>query len=194
MSSRKYWVNQKPASDLLKEWCWSAYCFFKYSNKNWAIKVQFSCVTWSKFDIFSCDNNFLERAHLTKIKTGIYWRSGVGARIALASGKLRRSYSLTILYGIVSYLYGMVWCSLIFNHSKTSPAHGKRQRACLLYISSRSLTLERSVALQQAHADEGSSQIAFCPFADWSNNSLCGVLMKILLEEPRTRTIRDYAT
>ena len=116
--------------------------------------------------------NFLERAQLTKGLAAIYWRSGIGAAIAFAGGKLRRSYSLRYLCGTVRVPCG----SLIFNHSKTSPAHGKRQSTCL-YISSRWLTLGRHVA----HLEERLAQIAFCLFADRRNNPLCGVLMKILL-------------
>ena len=126
--------------------------------------------------------NFLERAQLTKGLAAIYWRSGVGAAIAFAGGKLRRSYSLRYLCGTVRVPCG----SLIFNHSKTSPAHGKRQSTCL-YISSRWLTLGRHVA----HLDERLAQIAFCLFADRRNNPLCGVLMKILLVWPRPAGPRD---
>ena len=46
-----------------------------------------------------------------------------------------------------------------------------------LYISSGSLTLRRNVGRFPA----GSSQTSFSSFADTSNNSLCGWLMKILL-------------
>ena len=64
------------------------------------------------------------------VLAAIYRRSGVGARIAFAAGKLRRSYSLTFLhcfavaYQFTAAMYGLEHYSVIFNHSKTSPAHG----------------------------------------------------------------------
>ena len=120
------------------------------------------------------------KSELTKSLTAaIYWRSGVGARIALASGKLHRSYSLLYLYGtvshlygmVVSYLYGMVRCSLIFNHGKTSPAHGKRQHACLEVHIQQIINLGKKCCIA-AHLDEWSSQIAFCTFVDRGNLQL----------------------
>ena len=64
------------------------------------------------------------------VLAAIYRRSGVGARIAFAAGKLRRSYSLTFLHcsalarQFTAAMYGFEHYSVIFNHSKTSPAHG----------------------------------------------------------------------
>ena len=114
-------------------------------------------MTLTKCDIFGCKNIFLERAHLTKIKTGSNlskeWRWSAycfGLReIAPIVLTLRHS---TALFHICMALFHicMAWFGA---HSylitaKPAPPMANASMLVLRYISSRSLTLERSVALQ----------------------------------------------
>ena len=131
--------------------------------------------------MFGCENKFLERAHLTKIKTGSNlskeWRwsaycFGLREIAPIVLSLLYLYGTVSHLYGIVfSYLYGTVRCSLIFNHGKTSPAHVKRQHACLEVHIQQIINLGKKCCIA-AHLDEGSSQIAFCTFVDRGNLQL----------------------
>ena len=115
------------------------------------------------------------------VLAAIYRRSGVGARIAFAAGKLRRSYSLTFLHcSALARQFSSPRLCTAWNTTRSylitaKPAPPMAWQG--LYISSGSLTLRRNVGRFPA----GSAQTSFSSFADTSNNSLCGWLMKILL-------------